>query len=61
VNDEEWEIQAMSEEQADEDAQREEEAADLANDITDAAQTLIEQYGWEKEDVIAHVRAVLNR
>jgi len=41
-------------------AQREEEAADLANEITSAAATLIEEYGWSKEDVLAHVRAVLD-
>ena len=41
-------------------AQREEEAAELANAITDAAQTLVEEYDWSPEDVLAHVKAVLD-
>lgn len=44
----------------DEDAEREERAAQLSNEITDAALALVEEYGWAKEDVLGHVRAVLS-
>jgi hypothetical protein len=41
------------------DDEREDEAAELANQITDAARTLVEEYDWSPEDVMAHLRAVL--
>jgi hypothetical protein len=44
----------------DEDAEREERAAELSNEITDAATTLVSEYEWSVEDVIAHVTAVLH-
>jgi len=42
-----------------EDGEREEAASALANEITDAAMELVEEYQWSPEDVLAHVRAVL--
>jgi hypothetical protein len=41
------------------DAEQEERAADLSNDITDAAKTLVEIHGWTKQDVLDHVDMAL--
>jgi hypothetical protein len=40
-------------------AEREENASDLANQITDCALELVEDYGWSKQDVLSHVDMVL--
>jgi hypothetical protein len=41
------------------DTEQEERAADLCNEITDAAQTLVEFHGWSRQDVLDHVGNVL--
>jgi hypothetical protein len=41
------------------DAEQEERAADLSNEITDAAKTLMEFHGWTKQDILDHVDMAL--
>lgn len=36
----------------DDEGRREEEASNLVNAIVDNAQTLVEEYGWSREDVL---------
>jgi hypothetical protein len=59
IGDSDWEIQAMNEQHAEEDAQREEAESLVVNGITDYVKELIEDYGWSEQDVLDHVRSVL--
>ncbi len=43
----------------DEDDQREEEASALINACVDNAQTLMEEYGWSKDDVLDSIGRAL--
>lgn len=42
-----------------EDDDREEEASNVSNEMTDAAQHLMDEYGWSLDDVLDTIRSVV--